>query len=313
MPMSSHFTFDVFLSHSAKDKPVIHGIAERLRADGLRVWLDDWQILPGDSIPAKIEEGLEGSRVLVLCMSAHAFGSEWAQLEASTFRFRDPLNRERRFIPLRLDDPAIKGALAQFLYIDWGEKDRESQILKLLEACRPPAMPTATVVADSLRAEKAVGNDSGGQFLAYDFSPDGKWALSGGTDRTIQLYQMETGVFTRVFEGHTSRIRSVVVSGDRGRMISGADDHTLRVWDMESGTCLRTFDCESGINCLTWSGNGHQILSGDDRHHVRLWEAETGICIHVFKGHTDSVMGLAGSNRSEEHTSELQSPMYLVC
>ena len=267
-----------------------------MRPDGLRVWLDDWQILPGDSIPAKIEEGLEGSRVLVLCMSAHAFGSEWAQLEASTFRFRDPLNRERRFIPLRLDDAPIKGSLAQFLYIDWVENDRESQFLKLLEACRPPALPTATVVADSLRAEKAVGNDSGGQFLAYDFSPDGKWALSGGTDRTIQLYQMETGVFTRVFEGHTSRIRSVVVSGDRGRMISGADDHTLRVWDMESGTCLRTFDCESGINCLTWSGNGHQILSGDDRHHVRLWEAETGICIHVFKGHTDSVMGLAGSN-----------------
>ena len=56
-----------------------------------------------DRIPAKIEEGLAHSRVLVLCMSAHAFGSDWAQLEAGTFRFRDPLNKERRFIPLRLD------------------------------------------------------------------------------------------------------------------------------------------------------------------------------------------------------------------
>ena len=59
---------------------------------------------PGDSIPAKIEEGLERSRVLVLCMSANAFGSDWAQLESGTFRFRDPLNKERRFLPLRLDD-----------------------------------------------------------------------------------------------------------------------------------------------------------------------------------------------------------------
>jgi hypothetical protein len=63
---------------------------------------------PGDSIPAKIEEGLERSRVLVLCMSANAFGSDWAQLEAGTFRFRDPLNNDRRFIPLRLDDAPIK-------------------------------------------------------------------------------------------------------------------------------------------------------------------------------------------------------------
>ena len=46
-----------------------------------------------------IEEGQEHSRVLVLCMSANAFGSDWAQLEAGTFRFRDPLNQERRFSP----------------------------------------------------------------------------------------------------------------------------------------------------------------------------------------------------------------------
>jgi len=68
-----------------------------------------------NSIPAKIEEGPEQSRVLVLCMSANAFGSDWAQLEAGTFRFRDPLHasyakrlragrQERRFIPSRLDD-----------------------------------------------------------------------------------------------------------------------------------------------------------------------------------------------------------------
>ncbi len=101
--MADEFQYDVFLSHSAKDKAVVRGVAERLRGDGLRVWFDEWEIRPGHGIPAKIEAGLENSRVLVLCMSAHAFGSEWAQLEAGTFRFRDPLNQQRRFIPLRLD------------------------------------------------------------------------------------------------------------------------------------------------------------------------------------------------------------------
>ncbi len=111
--MSDPFHYDVFLSHSSKDKrskpptsihdtggnPVVRDVAERLRKDGLRVWFDEWEIRPGDSIPAKIEEGLERSRVLVLCMSANAFGSDWAQLESGTFRFRDPLNKERRFLP----------------------------------------------------------------------------------------------------------------------------------------------------------------------------------------------------------------------
>ena len=48
---------------------------------------------------------------------------DWAQWEAGTcgrgnLPFRDPLNKERRFIPLRLDDAPIKGSLAQLLYIN---------------------------------------------------------------------------------------------------------------------------------------------------------------------------------------------------
>src|SRR5882672_4496453 len=123
--MSAEFQYDVFLSHSAKDKTAVREVAERLRKDGLKVWFDEWVIKPGDSIPAKIEEGLEHSRVLVLCMSANAFGSDWAQLEAGTFRFRDPLNKERRFIPLRLDQTPIPGSLAQFLFVNWLRNGRE--------------------------------------------------------------------------------------------------------------------------------------------------------------------------------------------
>jgi hypothetical protein len=116
--MPDDFQFDVFLSHSNKDKPTVRPLAERLRKDGLKVWFDEWEIKPGDSIPSKIEEGLERSRVLVLCMSANAFGSDWAQLESKMFRFREPVNKKLRFIPPRPDNGPTKGSLAQFLYID---------------------------------------------------------------------------------------------------------------------------------------------------------------------------------------------------
>ena len=142
--MSSDFQFDVFLSHNTKDKTVVRELAARLQQDGVRVWLDDEQIKPGDSILAKIEEGLDQSRVLLLCMSVNAFGSDWAQLEAGTFRFRDPLNKERRLIPLRLDDAPIKGSLAQFLYINWQPAARDQEYAKLIEACSQPEMrPTS--------------------------------------------------------------------------------------------------------------------------------------------------------------------------
>ena len=55
----THFQYDVFLSHSQKDKAVARDVAERLKKDGLRVWFDEWEIKPGDNIPAKIEEELD--------------------------------------------------------------------------------------------------------------------------------------------------------------------------------------------------------------------------------------------------------------
>ena len=82
--MADDFQYDVFLSHSSKDKAVVRDVARRLRAYGLRVWLDEDEIKPGDHIQRKVEEGLEHSRVLVLCMSANALGSDWAKLEAGT-------------------------------------------------------------------------------------------------------------------------------------------------------------------------------------------------------------------------------------
>jgi len=63
--MPDEFPCDVFLSHSAKDKAVVRPLAERLRADGVKVWFDEWVLAPGDNIPAKIEEGMERSHVLL--------------------------------------------------------------------------------------------------------------------------------------------------------------------------------------------------------------------------------------------------------
>ena len=40
------FSYDVFLSHTSKDKPRVRRLAERLKKAGLRVWFD----VPRESI-----------------------------------------------------------------------------------------------------------------------------------------------------------------------------------------------------------------------------------------------------------------------
>src|SRR3990172_8706014 len=108
-------------------------------------------------------------------MSANAFGSDWAQLEAGTFRFRDPLNKERRFIPLRLDDAPIKGSLAQFLCIDSRSSDREQEYAKLLDANHRPTKLLKALESNSLAK---------GSNVLFRDSPKLKGAFSTRSTRT---------------------------------------------------------------------------------------------------------------------------------
>ena len=39
--------FDVFLSHNSDDKSVVRDLAEKLKARGIKVWLDEWELVAG--------------------------------------------------------------------------------------------------------------------------------------------------------------------------------------------------------------------------------------------------------------------------
>ena len=148
------FDYDVFLSYSSRDKKAVRALAKRLKDDGLRVWLDDWVIQPGDPISLKIQRGLEASRILLMCMSEAYFDSEWATLEHHTLLFRDPTNAQRRFIPLLLADCAPPDIIAQFAHIDWRTPSDESYA-RLLDACRGGEAETVELVPQEEQVDQA--------------------------------------------------------------------------------------------------------------------------------------------------------------
>jgi diguanylate cyclase (GGDEF)-like protein len=116
--MKDKFTFDVFISYNHVDQNKVNIIAESLREKGLKVWYDKWIIKPGHDIYQQIQIGLELSRNFVLCMSNEVFKSEWASFESSTAIFRDPMNKERRFIPILLENCNLPDTIKRISYID---------------------------------------------------------------------------------------------------------------------------------------------------------------------------------------------------
>ena len=135
------FEYDVFLSHNSKDKPRVRRVAEALKKAGLRVWLDEWVIAPGDDIYLAIERGLESSRTLVLFLSPAALGSDWVGLERSTALFRDPTNKARRFVPVLLEDCKLPDTLKRYAYLDF-RTEEDAGVAALIAACKGEPMPT---------------------------------------------------------------------------------------------------------------------------------------------------------------------------
>ena len=75
----------------------------------------------GDIIALKVDEGLEQSRVLLLCISAAALASGWVALERSTAVHRDPAKVGRRFIPLLLGDCVLPDTFRRYKCVDLRE------------------------------------------------------------------------------------------------------------------------------------------------------------------------------------------------
>lgn len=98
--MASAMDWDVFISHASEDKEAIAlPLSGLLRRRGLRVWLDQQELVIGDSLRRRIDEGLARSRWGVVILSPHFIEKEWPQAELDALVTRE-LQGERVLLPV---------------------------------------------------------------------------------------------------------------------------------------------------------------------------------------------------------------------
>ena len=92
----------VFLCHSSNDKGIVRSIHDDLRRFGHRPWLDDNEILVGQSIPELIQKGLVESDYVVVCLSPAAVASTWVSEEWTARLMKDLSGGKRTILPALL-------------------------------------------------------------------------------------------------------------------------------------------------------------------------------------------------------------------
>ncbi|MBF0466503.1 MAG: protein kinase [Nitrospirae bacterium] len=125
---------------------------------------------------------------------------------------------------------------------------------------------------------------------AVGLSADGRIAVSGSLDKTLRLWDTETGTCLKTFTGHADGILSAYMLPDATLIISGSLDKTVRVWDVKSGYCFQTFKGHmEGVTSVFIEPGGRNPLSGSSDETIKLWDTSTGTYLRSFVGHKGDV------------------------
>lgn len=141
----------VFISYSSSNQDTAERLANDLslyRDDGVVVWFDQWDILPGTPIAEAIANGLRGSEFVLILCSEGALASKWVHDELMQAIHRSKSYGTPKLIPARLDSHPMPDAIAHLGSIDFSDpSEYDNSLTKVVDVLfkgkdRPkPAIP----------------------------------------------------------------------------------------------------------------------------------------------------------------------------
>ena len=140
------------------------------------------------------------------------------------------------------------------------------------------------------------------------FSPDGKAIATSSHDKTIKLWNLQTGKEIHTYEGHSNIVTDVVFSPDGKFIMSTSSDNEARIWNVGSGKPQDIIQCEMGeLSLITYSPDGKYVAALSVMGKAKIWEVESmeRICSFsiperassiVFNHNSDKVVVTSESN-----------------
>lgn len=163
--------------------------------------------------------------------------------------------------------------------------DRDENIIKLLPMAGTLYPPGGSLVST------LAGHLSGIRDVAVTL--DGHYIISGSDDRTIKVWEFNTGKEVRTLQGHSSDVSTVDITPNEEYLVSVSGDNTLKIWNFKSGKLTKTLTGYSGANTVAVTPNSKYVIAASNDRTIRVLDLKTGKEIRKLKLHSARIGAVA--------------------
>ena len=155
---------------------------------------------------------------------------------------------------------------------------------------------TLQEMVDEFRVKTLKAHGYENPVTSVRFSPDSRILASASYDKTMKLWDVNTGKEIKTLTSHTGIVNSVSFSPNGKILASASEDKTVKLWDINSGQEIKTFKGHTMVvYSVSFSPDGKTLASASADKTVKLWDINTGREIKTLTGHTNSVHSISFS------------------
>jgi WD40 repeat protein len=211
----------------------------------------------------------------------------------------DELVRRLEFVRASHPRAWVDEYLLALVHLERGDPTAALPLLEQAARAAPDRLEIGTLLdmtragaAQSLRCVVTLPGHSD-LVRSVALAADGRLVLSGSNDRSVRLWDLDTGRCVRIMHDHSAPVLSVAMTSDGRYGLSSSSDKTARVWDLATGASLRTLPTDGPSRVAALTPGARLALVAAHPGSLQAWDLMTGTRRLAFRGHTADITSVA--------------------